>query len=115
MGAPGAPLGEDTCAWAANNGHLAVLQWARAQGCPYDEDLWNDFVKGVNLEQKASAVTRALNLQGGGPISRGQLMGALRMAAELARRVGPIETMFLYRTVQYLASKIEEGDTHFPL
>ena len=26
----------------AENGHLAVLQWARAQGCPWDEStcLW---------------------------------------------------------------------------
>ena len=23
---------------AAYNGHLAVLQWARAQGCPWDEN-----------------------------------------------------------------------------
>ena len=30
-----------TCAYAAENGHLAVLEWARAQGCPYDEDLCN--------------------------------------------------------------------------
>jgi len=25
------------CRYAAGNGHLAVLQWARAQGCPWDE------------------------------------------------------------------------------
>ena len=28
---------ERTCAQAALNGHLKVLQWARAQGCPWDE------------------------------------------------------------------------------
>jgi hypothetical protein len=26
-----------TCAKAANSGHLEVLQWARANGCPWDE------------------------------------------------------------------------------
>ena len=26
-----------TCAWAARNGHLKVLQWARAQGCPWNK------------------------------------------------------------------------------
>ena len=28
---------EETCEEAASNGHLAVLQWARAQGCPWNE------------------------------------------------------------------------------
>ena len=26
------------CTYAAMNGHLSVLQWARAQGCPEYED-----------------------------------------------------------------------------
>ena len=28
---------EDTCAFAASNGHLTVLQWMRANGCPWNE------------------------------------------------------------------------------
>ena len=36
--AQGCPWYEWTCAEAAKNGHLAVLQWARAQGCPWDEE-----------------------------------------------------------------------------
>jgi len=35
--AHGCPWDEKTCAYAARNGHLAVLQWARAHGCPWDE------------------------------------------------------------------------------
>ena len=35
--AQGCPWDKWTCAWAAEKGHLAVLQWARAQGCPWDE------------------------------------------------------------------------------
>jgi len=35
--AQGCPWDERTCAWAARNGHLKVLKWARAQGCPWDE------------------------------------------------------------------------------
>ena len=35
--AQGCPWDESACAMAAGNGHLAVLQWARAQGCPWDE------------------------------------------------------------------------------
>ena len=31
------PWDEQTCALAARNGHLAVLQWARAKGCPWDK------------------------------------------------------------------------------
>jgi hypothetical protein len=26
----------DLCSWSAGNGHLEVLQWARANGCPWD-------------------------------------------------------------------------------
>ena len=36
--AQGCPWDEGTCKDAAKNGHLAVLQWARAQGCPWNED-----------------------------------------------------------------------------
>ena len=27
-----------TCAFAAENGHLHVLRWARENGCPWDEN-----------------------------------------------------------------------------
>ena len=36
--AKGCPWGWRTCAMAARNGYLEVLQWARAHGCP-----WNDY------------------------------------------------------------------------
>jgi hypothetical protein len=32
--ANGCPWDEDTCTAAAKYGHLELLQWARAQGCP---------------------------------------------------------------------------------
>lgn len=32
----GCPWDEDTCSFAALNGHLEVLQWARANGCPWN-------------------------------------------------------------------------------
>ena len=35
--AQGCRWDERTCAWAARNGHLEVLQWARAHGCRWDE------------------------------------------------------------------------------
>jgi hypothetical protein len=35
--AQGCSWDEETCAYAAWNGHLAVLQWARAQGCHWDK------------------------------------------------------------------------------
>jgi hypothetical protein len=34
--ANGCPWNEWTCAHAAMNGHLEVLKWARANGCPWD-------------------------------------------------------------------------------
>jgi hypothetical protein len=33
------PWGERTCAAAAQNGQLEVLQWAREHGCAWSEDL----------------------------------------------------------------------------
>ncbi len=42
---------EWTCAKAAENGHIAVLQWARSMGCPWDR--WSttlaSFNKHVNV------------------------------------------------------------------
>lgn len=37
--ANGYPWDEWTCAVAARNGHLEVLQWARANGCPWDANI----------------------------------------------------------------------------
>jgi hypothetical protein len=37
----GCPWNEETCAQAASNGHLDVLQWARANDCPWDEQTCN--------------------------------------------------------------------------
>ena len=34
----GCPWDNRTCSEAAGGGRLAVLQWARSQGCPWDED-----------------------------------------------------------------------------
>ena len=34
--ANGCPWDEKTCMHAAEGGHLEVLQWARANGCPWD-------------------------------------------------------------------------------
>jgi hypothetical protein len=34
--ANGCPWDEETCSAAAEGGHLAVLQWARAEGCDWD-------------------------------------------------------------------------------
>jgi hypothetical protein len=31
----GCPWDEETCYWAAHGGHLEVLQWVRANGCPW--------------------------------------------------------------------------------
>ena len=30
-----------TCSFTARNGHLAVLQWARRTGCPWDETTYS--------------------------------------------------------------------------
>ena len=36
----GCPWDEETCAAAAERGHLEVLRWARQNGCPWDENTW---------------------------------------------------------------------------
>ena len=38
--AQGCPWDVFTCRVAAENGHLAVLQWARAQGCPCHKEVY---------------------------------------------------------------------------
>ena len=37
--ANGCPWDEMTCAYAAEGGHLEVLQWARAHGCPWYKEM----------------------------------------------------------------------------
>ena len=34
----GCPWNEKTCSDSAEEGHLNTLQWARANGCPFDEE-----------------------------------------------------------------------------
>ena len=43
-------MDKDTCTYAAWNGHLEVLQWAHAQGCPVDEDTCTDAAKHGHLD-----------------------------------------------------------------
>ena len=33
----GCPWDKCTCTYAASNGHLEVLKWARENGCPWDK------------------------------------------------------------------------------
>ncbi|KAG5179362.1 hypothetical protein JKP88DRAFT_280471 [Tribonema minus] len=47
--AEGCPWDEDTSAQAAASGHLGVLQWARAEGCPWDTGTYAQAVKGGHL------------------------------------------------------------------
>ncbi len=46
----GCPWDEDTCAHAARGGHLEVLEWAREQGCPWDEWTCAYAARGGHLE-----------------------------------------------------------------
>ena len=46
----GCPWDEDTCAQAAEGGHLEVLQWARQNGCPWDEYTCAEAAGGGHLE-----------------------------------------------------------------
>jgi hypothetical protein len=47
--ANGFPWDTDTCAIAAEGGHLAVLQWARANGCDWDTDTCVAAARGGHL------------------------------------------------------------------
>ena len=38
------------CRWAAQKGYLEVLQWARANGCPWDEEVCTFAARGGRLE-----------------------------------------------------------------
>ena len=40
--ANGCPWDEETCTCAASGGHLEVQQWARANGCPWNEWAWDE-------------------------------------------------------------------------
>ena len=48
--ANGCPWGRFTCSYAAYYGHLAVLQWARANGCPWDRYTYRNAALGGHLE-----------------------------------------------------------------
>ena len=39
-----------TCAYAAEGGHLEVLQWARENDCPWDEETCTYAARGGHLE-----------------------------------------------------------------
>ncbi|WZN58522.1 putative ankyrin repeat protein [Chloropicon roscoffensis] len=41
---------EETCIWAACGGHLEVMKWLRAKGCPWDEQTSNAAAGGGHLE-----------------------------------------------------------------
>ena len=49
----GCPWDIRMCAKAASGGHLAVLEWARALGCPYDEDLCNEAAENTGTYHEA--------------------------------------------------------------
>ena len=46
----GCPWDELTCAYAAAGGHLEVLQWARQNGCPWDQSTCVWAASGGHLE-----------------------------------------------------------------
>ena len=46
----GCPWDVRTCAAAAADGNLEVLQWARANGCPWDENTCSSAAEGGHLE-----------------------------------------------------------------
>ena len=48
--ANGCPWDECTCAEAAGRGHLEVLQWARANGCPWNVSTSSGAANGGHLE-----------------------------------------------------------------
>ena len=48
--AQGCPWDANTCRGAAEGGHLEVLQWARAQECPWDESICYKAAEGGHLE-----------------------------------------------------------------
>ena len=48
--ANGCPWNEWTCTAAAKGGHLEVLQWARENGCPWNKWTCSEAAKGGHLE-----------------------------------------------------------------
>ena len=45
----GCPWDEMTCSWAAAGGHLSVLQWAISEGCPWDSYTCSESAGGGHL------------------------------------------------------------------
>ena len=48
--ANGCPWDEDTCTNAAANGHLEILKWARANGCPWNVSTCTNAAENGHLE-----------------------------------------------------------------
>jgi hypothetical protein len=47
--ASGCPWNERTCSAAARGGHLAMLQWARANGCPWNQNTCSEAARDGHL------------------------------------------------------------------
>jgi hypothetical protein len=58
--ANGCPWTSDTCSYAAKGGHLQVLKWARANGCP-----WNWHAYRLACRKKRRGVVHGLKANGG--------------------------------------------------
>ena len=78
----GCPWVAETCAIAAEGGHLEVLQWLRANGCPWDEKTCSMSAEGGHLDvlqwARANGCTEAAPVLGGGfgRAPRGAAVGA---------------------------------------
>ena len=88
--ANGCPWDEWTCKYAAEGGHLEVLQWARANGCPWDEK--HVRARGVERTPRGAAVVACERLPvGHGYVQRCGGGRASRGASVGARERMPVE------------------------
>ncbi len=63
------PWDEETCAFAAMGGHLEILQWARLNGCPWDWTTCVGAQQGGNLEVMKWACENGVPTRGIGSVS----------------------------------------------
>jgi hypothetical protein len=73
--ANGCPWDEGTCAAFARGGNLEMLQWARANGCPWDEGTCAAAARGGHLEVlKYAGQTDARGMKGRARRPRGEVI-----------------------------------------
>ncbi|KAG5191947.1 hypothetical protein JKP88DRAFT_274937 [Tribonema minus] len=106
--ANGCPWDQETCSGAASEGHLEILQWARANGCPWDKVTCSRAQEGGNQEVLDWAPNRQRR-----QYAMADVMGKLKNGLlENLTGQGPIEQIYAGHVNPFGPDQREPARTH---